>query len=99
MSDPFSADAESRPVAQRSRSVESGESPGGGSPLTFVGLCCVVIGLYFLIIDPGTPVSHEGLGVLGAAMPTQVVNLQKLAIGQALTVAGSVFLAAAWRPR
>jgi hypothetical protein len=27
------------------------------------------------------------------------VNFQRLAIGQAFTVAGAIFLAAAWRPR
>lgn len=51
-----------------------------------LGVLLVLIGLYFLVLDPGV-----GGG--------SIVNLQKLFIGSTLTLSGFVLIAAEWRPR
>lgn len=55
--------------------------------LGIIGILMVLGGAYFLVIEPG---ANTGLG--------NIVNLQKLFVGQTLTLAGSVFVAAQWRP-
>ena len=52
--------------------------------LTVIGILSLLIGLYFLLLAPG-----EGEGV---------VNLQRLTIGETLSICGAVFLAAGMRP-
>jgi hypothetical protein len=64
------------------------------APLTLVGFLFVAIGLYFLVLEPGAATGdYTGL------VPSRVVNLQRLAMGETFTICGAVFLAAAWRPR
>jgi hypothetical protein len=60
-----------------------------------VGLAFLLAGLYFLVASPGLPNADAMPDSLGAI---RVVNFQRLAMGQAFTVAGAIFLAAAWRP-
>lgn len=72
----------------------SPRSSAGRDLLTIVGILAVLVGLWFLLVHPGDPSVGDVLG-----NGREVVNLQRLAVGQAFTVAGSVFLAAAWRPR
>jgi hypothetical protein len=62
---------------------------GLGGLCTAFGLVLMVLGIYFLL-EPGVALE----GVSG-----DVVNLQRLTLGEAFTISGSVFLAAAWRPR
>lgn len=55
-----------------------------------LGLCFLAIGLWYLVVSPG----------LGSALLGQdVVNLQKLTIGETSSIMGAIFLAAAARPR
>ena len=53
----------------------------------------MLVGLYFLLIAPGETVSGE------YGLTREVVNIQRLTIGETFTIVGAVFLAAAWRPR
>jgi hypothetical protein len=70
------------------------------APLTLLGLACLAVGVFYLV-NPEAPVNidRSSLGVFSTAIPESVVNLQKLIIGQTFTIAGAIFLAAAWRPR
>jgi hypothetical protein len=71
--------------------------PGPGVVLCNVlGILFLLAGLYFLVVAPGMPVADALPDSLAAI---RVVNFQRLAMGQAFTVAGAIFLAAAWRPR
>jgi hypothetical protein len=56
--------------------------------LTAVGILCLVVGLYFLFVAPGDT----------AVLGHDVVNIQRLTIGETFTIIGAIFLAAAWRP-
>jgi hypothetical protein len=76
---------------------EPAAPPGGAGSIDLclcLGLVCAGVGLYFLLVAPGNPDAVSSLE--GGA---QIVNLQRLAIGQALTVSGAVFLAVALKPR
>jgi hypothetical protein len=67
--------------------------------LVTLGMLCLAIALYFLVIDPTAPSSID-LGGLATIAGQRTVNLQKLAIGMAAAIAGSVFLTGgvvAWR--
>jgi len=55
--------------------------------LGIIGVICSLIGLYFLVGNPSAP---------GDAA---IVNLQKLTIGETLTICGVILIAAEWRPR
>lgn len=56
--------------------------------LTLAGTLCLAVGFYFLVLAPGT---SSGLG-------GTVVNLQRMTLGETLSLMGAIFLAAAWRP-
>lgn len=59
--------------------------------LTLLGLACLAIGLYYLVLEPGNP---DGSGLSGGT-----VTIHRLYMGQTFTLAGVIFCAAAWRPR
>lgn len=58
----------------------------GSSILGVCGLIVLAGGLYFLIFDP-------------ISAGTDYVDVHKVAIGQTLTIAGTVLAAVQWRPR
>ena len=70
----------------------------GGSTFArgIVGALALLVGLVFLF-DPGVDVATSGR--FGLEETTRVVNMQRLAIGQTLTLAGAIFLGFAMRPR
>ncbi len=72
------------------------DTPGGAVLCNVLGFVLLLAGLYFLIVAPGIPNADAMPDSLGAI---RIVNFQRLAMGQAFTVAGAIFLAAAWRPR
>lgn len=51
------------------------------------GVLLLLAGLYFLVLDPGSPASAE------------IINLQKISIGQTLSIVGAIFIGFQWRPR
>lgn len=59
--------------------------------LTVVGLSCIAVGIYFLVLHPSNP-SEYGTG-------SGTITLHRLVLGQTATLAGVIFCAAAWRPR
>jgi hypothetical protein len=63
--------------------VLSAESP----LLGWAGIASVAIGLYMLLISPSATATGD------------VVNLQKLTIGETFTICGVILIAAQWRPR
>lgn len=67
------------------------------APLTMLGVLCLAIGIS-LLLNPEAPVDLSPLGLDSRDLP-KVVNFQKLVLGHALTTAGAIFCAAAWRPR
>jgi hypothetical protein len=71
-------------------------TPVGVIACHVLGLVFLIAGLYFLVIEPGNPVADT---LPDSVAGIRVVNFQRLAMGQAFTVAGAIFLAAAWRPR
>jgi len=90
--DPCLGDRCDYPVGDSGRSVpgqphRAGGSPGGGAiaVLTVLGLLASGIGLWYLF--------NPSVG------PSEVVNLQRLTMGETFTIAGALFLGAAWRPR
>lgn len=58
-----------------------------------------MLGGLYLLVNPGVKVDAASLGALGASIPSEVVNLQRLTMGETFTIVGAIFLAAAWRPR
>lgn len=70
----------------------------GGSAFlcNLAGAVLLLIGLNFLVFEPGLP-SPDAL--VDSMAGIRAVNFKRLAMGQAFTVAGAIFLAAAWRPR
>jgi hypothetical protein len=58
-----------------------------------VGALLMLLGLYLLVVSPDDPIGDDLLGGRG------VVNLQRLFIGQAATIAGAIFIAAEWLRR
>lgn len=83
-------EAESSSSLEAPRVIERGVQTG--APLTIIGILFMLVGLWHLL-NPGMP------GYEGALLGRDVVNLQRLAIREAFTIAGVIFLAAAWRPR
>lgn len=67
-----------------------------GALLTLIGGLFMLTGLHFLLIAPGQPAGDTGNGY---GLPREVVNIQRITIGETFTIVGGVFLAAAWRPR
>lgn len=57
---------------------------GRGTLLGVIGLACVLLGLYYMVWQPGI---------------TGEEDLRGLVAGQTAILAGVIFLAAAWRPR
>jgi hypothetical protein len=72
------------------------DTPRGVIACNVLGAVFLLAGIYFLVVAPGLPVADAMPDSLAAI---RVVNFQRLAMGQAFTVAGAIFLAAAWRPR
>lgn len=72
------------------------EEQGSTAACMVLGAALLMIGLCFLVLKPGTtvvePTSYSG-------DTHDVVNIQRLALGQTFTVSGVLFLAAALRPR
>jgi hypothetical protein len=66
-------------------------SAGSQSACVGLGLLLLLVGAYFLIVNP----SEGGAEMLGR----DVVNLQRLYLGQTAAICGAVFLAAGLRPR
>ena len=56
------------------------------SVLGICGIIIVAAGVYFLFMDP----TVDG---------TDVINMHKVAIGQTLTIVGTILIAVQWRPR
>ena len=56
---------------------------------------CVTLGLTFIVIGLFLLMNPEG----GELMGRSIVNMQKLAVGQTFCIMGSIFMAAALRPR
>lgn len=83
-----SADIATEPDPAAAGSAAHAPTPVGGSMVI-----CVAVGLFFLVSGFALLFLWPG----EADLP--VVNLQKLMIGQALFISGSVLLAAALRPR
>ncbi|WP_280552553.1 hypothetical protein [Halomonas sp. 25-S5] len=82
----------SQKVQSMAEQASTAHSSHAGKPENFVlgvlGITCMAIGLYLLLISPGT---DTAIG--------DVVNLQKLSIGQTLSIFGAIFIAVQWRPR
>jgi hypothetical protein len=72
------------------------DTPAGVIMCNVVGGVFLLVGLYFLVVAPGMPMAEDMSDSVGAL---RVANFHRLAMGQAFTVAGAIFLAAAWRPR
>ena len=66
--------------------AESMSETGSERGCTLLGLICLAAGAYLLVGNP-------------SAAGADVVNLQRLYLGQTAAIVGSIFLAAAWRPR
>lgn len=75
------------PECKSEKCATCGASKPGGSEMLslLLGLGCLAFGLWFLVVQP----TQSG----------DVVNLQRLTIGETSSIAGAVFLAAAMRPR
>jgi hypothetical protein len=82
------------------RGVQSqplGITPTGSTSAGSEGACLLVgglllaVGFFFLVVNP----SEGGAELLGH----QVVNLQRIYLGQTSAICGAVFLAAGMRPR
>jgi hypothetical protein len=56
-----------------------------------IGLPLLALGFYFLVMAPGEAEVE--------IMNRTVVNMHRLALGQTSSICGSIFLAAALRPR
>ncbi len=84
------------PNASPAVGSSSPNTPGGVIACNVLGAIFLLAGLYLLVIAPGNPMADD---LTDSVAALRVVNFQRLAVGQALTVAGAVFLAAAWRPR
>jgi hypothetical protein len=69
---------------------------GGEIALHVLGWMSFLAGLFFLLVSPNITPDTSTYSVTGP-LP-DVINLHKMFLGQALTIAGAVFLAAAWRP-
>jgi hypothetical protein len=74
------------------------DTPTGVIACTVFGLLFLLLGLYLLVVAPGIPAGAADT-LPDSLAGIRVVNFQRLAMGQAFTVAGAIFLAAAWRPR
>lgn len=68
----------------------SNDTSGQSLFLTLIGLACIAVGLYYLVLHPSNP---------GEYGDSDTVTLHRLVLGQTATLAGVVFCAAAWRPR
>ena len=83
---------------------EEAPSNARAGMLVTLGVLCIVIAVFALVIHPGSTVEVPsldlgGLGRVGGET-REIVNLQKLAIGIASAIAGSVFFTGgvvAWR--
>jgi hypothetical protein len=85
---PPAAQPAAAPLSPSPTSAGSGQ--GSAAVCVVVGITLVVAGLYNLAINP----SGSDSPLSGAT-----VNLQALFMGITFFTSGSVFLAAAWRPR
>jgi hypothetical protein len=74
--------------------------------LGFGGVFFLAVGMYFLVINPSAsfplplntsqPPATSGTPITS---PSNVVNLQRLSIGETFTICGVILIAAEWRPR
>jgi hypothetical protein len=87
-------DAKATPGSTEASAGSSPPSRAGAIMCNVAGWLFLLAGLYFLIVAPGMPMADDMADTLAAF---RVVNFQRLAMGQAFTVAGAIFLAAAWR--
>jgi len=71
-------------------------TPTGVILCNVLGIVFLLAGLYFLVLEPGNPLADA---LPDSVAGIRVVNFQRLAMGQAFTVAGAIFLAAAWTRR
>ncbi|MGM0985317.1 MAG: hypothetical protein ACQEXG_18175 [Pseudomonadota bacterium] len=82
------------PQKDRSKAekASTARSSDDSKPENFVlgvlGITCMAIGFYLLLVSPGADTE------IGA-----IVNLQKLSIGQTFSIVGATFIAVQWRPR
>lgn len=99
---------------ERAEAIGPAQLPLANRPIPLpgcLGSCGVLLfmaGLWFLVVSPNAPTEWKGYppgsvgaefhGLKGEPLPP-VVSLQKLALGQALLVAGAILIAAQWRPR
>ena len=75
-----------------------GKREGSAFLCAAIGLGCWLVGAYFLVLEPSNPGATDLGSFIGQA-PAAVVNLHRLTLGQTLIISGSVFVAAALRPR
>src|SRR5688572_29921032 len=66
------------------------DTPAGVIMCNVVGALFLLVGLYFLVVAPGMPMAEDMSDSVGAL---RVANFHRLAMGQAFTVAGAIFLA------
>jgi hypothetical protein len=74
------------------------DTPAGVIACNIFGVLFLLLGLYLLVVAPGVPAGAADM-LPDSLAAIRVVNFQRLAMGQAFTIAGAIFLAAAWRPR
>jgi len=93
---PSPAVAPAPPLYSASKAASAGSAALLTALLTSLGLAFMLVGLNFLF-NPGVPVDGAYRGI-GSVLPDNVVNLQRLTMGETFTIVGAIFLAAAWRP-
>ena len=94
----FTSRSLASPVAAPSEPTIAAPATSGGSTAACatIGTLALAIGLWFLL-NPSLAV--ETVGSYGLRETSNVVNLQRLAIGETLTIVGAIFLGFAMRPR
>ena len=83
---PFGSIRDEAAVRERKLAERRGDDGSGFRWLGALGILLVLIGLYFLILDPGSGSSD-------------VVSFHKLILGATFTCSGFALIAAEWRPR
>lgn len=71
-----------------------GGPPGHVPALGILGILSLLARLYFLLVSPGDPTGADLLG-----QGRDVVNLQRLYLGQTAVLVGAIFIAAEWHRR
>lgn len=84
-----------KPQGESGQTSPRSEYRGSLSACLTLGLFCLGVGFYFLLVNPSEEIGGDYVAIQGS----RVANIHRLTLGETFSIMGTIFLAVGLRPR